>query len=547
MNYRHCIIVLLLMLVLPSMNAKRYDDIISKLDYALEHRNEYIDRKEETIQGLKNLLSRTTPQAHLTIYEELFKLYYSFNTDSARYYSELCLKEARNPKWGNAESEQRVIIYQVQCMAINGLYGTAHETIFPLEDKLFPSNKLIYYQTLNMLYAWESEFSTIPGAVEAAKEQIVSSRDSIIAYSDNQLTIAHEKSLLAKYESPQASNKITLSILDTMSIDNPMLRHIAYTTAINYDKLGDRNAAKYYFALSAYSDISQGILEHASLRRLAVMLFQDGDLARAYKYIKQCMYDAETCGARLRTIQMSEDLAVILDSYQDSILHHQRRLNQTIAIMALLLVIFIISTFYVLRSHRHLSNANIKIMEYQNVLRKSHEELQEALDNVMILNRKLKDSNNIKSTYVTQYMKQCSATIAKIEDYSRMLLKTAITSNYGKLVETIKDTKVIDKELDDFYRSFDDTFLNLFPTFITDFNSMLAPDKQISIPKGKQLSTELRIFALIRLGISDSEEIALFLRHSVKTIYNYRSKIRSRAIDNSGDFEERLMHIGSPT
>ena len=144
-------------------------------------------------------------------------------------------------------------------------------------------------------------------------------------------------------------------------------------------------------------------------------------------------------------------------------------------------------------------------------------------------------------------MKQCSATIAKIENYRLMLQKTALSSNYGKLVSTIKETNVIDKELEEFYRSFDETFLRLFPTFITDFNALLRPDEQLPIPESNRLSTELRIFALIRLGINDSEEIADFLRYSIKTIYNYRTRIRNKARCDRNELEGELMKIGSET
>lgn len=99
-------------------------------------------------------------------------------------------------------------------------------------------------------------------------------------------------------------------------------------------------------------------------------------------------------------------------------------------------------------------------------------------------------------------------------------------------------------ELKAFYHNFDSTFLKLFPTFVADFNKLLSPDEQIVLKKDGQLNTELRITALIRLGITDSAKIAQFLRYSVTTIYNYRVKTRNKALDNRKEFEEKIMEIG---
>ena len=192
-------------------------------------------------------------------------------------------------------------------------------------------------------------------------------------------------------------------------------------------------------------------------------------------------------------------------------------------------------------THRRLRRARQRELAYHDDLRRSKMEVEQALRQVRQINSQLKESNQIKETYVTQYMKQYSAGIAKIEAYRLSLQKTALSSNYGKLLETIKDTR---EELDEFYRSFDETFLSLFPTFKADFNALLRPEEQLPEGDAGRLSTELRIFALIRLGFTDSEEIANFLRYSVKTIYNYRTKMRNKALGDRNQLEDKLMNIG---
>ena len=141
-------------------------------------------------------------------------------------------------------------------------------------------------------------------------------------------------------------------------------------------------------------------------------------------------------------------------------------------------------------------------------------------------------------------MKECSDTIEKLGLYHKQLLRIALSSNYEALLAAVKSTDFIDENLRTFYAHFDETFLSLFPHFVEDFNLLLRPDAQFPIPSGGKLSTELRIYALIRLGISDSDDIARFLRLSSKTVYNYRAAVRNRATDSRLTLESRVLQIG---
>lgn len=535
------IILAFLAVFVQSASAYTYNEMLRMLDDAIEHRQEFIDKKQSTINTIHKLLGRSG-ESHFGIYEELYLQYKSFNTDSALHYSQLCLEEARRVK--NPEYEQRAIIYKVECLAITSLYRQAWESLMPLENELYPSNKALYYQTKILLVAWETAFTSIPYDDDAVQKQLVALRDSIIKYSSDPVVIAHERSHIIRYSDKGKSIVNAKAVLDTMSLDNQWVRHFAFLVGNNYDDLGVQDSTRYYYALSALSDMRNGILEHAALRSLAVLLFNDGDISRAYTYIKQCMDDADKCNARLRTVELAKDMPEILDTYNHMVGSQKRSLIVAVVFLTILLLVITLLLISTHRRKRRLGIAHQQIVEYQSVLEKNKEQLQTALNDVILLNENLQESDRIKGAYVTQYMKQCSDSIAKAENFRRLLLKTAFNSNMAKLVEVIKDTKIIDEELSDFYRSFDETFLNLFPTFIKDVNNLLAPDKQIVITKPGQLTTELRICALIRLGVTDNEEIASFLRHSVKTVYNYRSKFRSRSLGDPAAFEDKLKCIG---
>lgn len=532
--------------------------LLSLLDADVDQRQTYIQQREAHIDNLKELLTRTAASARFDVADAICGLYVGFNADSVRHYSELCRSYASNPEYGSFEQMQRVDIHQANSMATNGLYEDARRLLLPLREVVTPGNKLDYFKTMDQLLNWESSFSTLPNALDANIGQIIACQDSILRYETDPMYAVHQRAILAGYDDQRQALQIALPVLDTMRLDNPNLRYLANTVAGRYEALAMPDSARHYYALSAISDLRQGVLEHASLPRLAVMLFAAGDTRRAYNYMKCSMEDAEQCGARLRTVQMAEQLPIILEAYENKVNAQHARLQAGLMVLALLLLGISALFFLLMRTHRRLREARRHELAYHEDLRQSKLQVEHALRQVREINnelkavneelkqsnRELKESNQIKETYVTQYMKQCSAGIAKIEGYRVGLQKTAMSSNYAKLVQTIKDTKVIDKELDDFYHSFDETFLSLFPTFISDFNALLKPDEQLSEPESGGLTTELRIFALIRLGITSSEEIADFLRYSVKTIYNYRTRIRSKAEGDRNLLEEKLMKIG---
>ena len=192
--------------------------------------------------------------------------------------------------------------------------------------------------------------------------------------------------------------------------------------------------------------------------------------------------------------------------------------------ISVLLVLLAIVTALVIKDRKSLASTNRRLNRYIS---------------------RLKESNEIKETYISRYIDLCSDYIGRLDKYRSELRKIAKNDGVEALTRELRSTEVIEKELQEFYAQFDATFLDLFPDFITQLNNLLQEDKKI-YPKGKDglLSTELRVCALIRLGVTDSVKISEFLRRSVSTIYNYRVKMRNAAVDSREDFEQRIMKIG---
>ena len=308
------------------------------------------------------------------------------------------------------------------------------------------------------------------------------------------------------------------------------MRFLAYTLSEAYALKGDRENQKYYLTLSAIADLKTSVREYISLRKLAFLLYEDGDIDRAYEYMKCSLEDAQSCNARSRTIEVAEIFPVIDKAYRLRSERKQRTITLLLASVSLLALCLVAAIIYVYRQMKKLAVAR--------------QALADANRQLQTINNTLKETNLIKEEYIAQYINRCSAYIDKLDHYRRRLTKLASTSKLEELFRAIKSDEFIEAERKEFYNEFDHTFLSLFPNFVTDFNKLLNEKDRITPKPGDLLNTELRIFALIRLGITDSTRIAEFLQYSLTTIYNYRSKVRNKAVGDKNEFEAAVMRIG---
>lgn len=204
--------------------------------------------------------------------------------------------------------------------------------------------------------------------------------------------------------------------------------------------------------------------------------------------------------------------------------------------------IFVGCHFLRLQTDEKVAAARREVVDTNTLLQELNEELHDSNSQLKEMNHTLSEANYIKEEYIGRYMDQCSTYLDKMDLYRRSLNKIAAAGRVEELYKAIKSSQFLDEELKEFYANFDMTFLQLFPNFVEEFNALLTEPMQ---PKpGELLNTELRIFALIRLGITDSTKIAQFLRYSVTTIYNYRTRVRNKALGERDEFETKVMQIG---
>ena len=313
---------------------------------------------------------------------------------------------------------------------------------------------------------------------------------------------------------------------------------LCYSIAMTYRAENDRQNAMKWFAKSASYDLQVPKYEYLSLIELAGMLYEDGDIERAYTYITRSVNDAVRAKAQNCKENVYALMPIISDSYDKLVQDKNMKMKFFLIILSVMTVLLIAMTLILMKEKG-------RVAEAEQIARERNEQLGRLNDELKKSNILLQESNSIKDSYLGRYLNMCSDYIDGLDRYRSSIRKIAKEEGTAKLLNALKSKAFIEEELEGFYAQFDATFLDLFPDFITQLNDLLQEDRQIQVhSRNKILSTELRVLALIRLGVTDSVRIAQFLRRSVSTIYNYRVKMKNSAKIDREDFEKELMKIG---
>lgn len=294
--------------------------------------------------------------------------------------------------------------------------------------------------------------------------------------------------------------------------------------------MGNVDSQEQCLIYSAISDIESSTKENRSMQDLAGILYKKGDNERAYIYIQSALEDANFYNARFRSIQISKVQPIIEETYLLTINNQNRKLRLSVIIISLLMVGLGITVYFIYKQLK--------------MIARSRNELKKVNHDLKLVNMKLDKANTVKEEYVAFFINQCSIYLEKFERYKKLISRRLSLGQVDKLTDMVNNKKSDEMDLNELYQNFDSAFLRLYPNFVDEINKLIKPDEQYLIKNGT-LNTELRIFALIRLGITDSNQISDFLRYSVRTIYNYRSRVKAKSVIENDDFEKKIMQIGT--
>ena len=522
------------------------DSLFLVLDRAIAEHQQYVDIREGRISLLKAAMWQTAPDApdRYRINKELYREYKAYICDSAICYLNRNLLWAAEAKDDERSNETKLLL--VYLLASAGMYQEATDLLPTVKRELLAGQQLVdYYASYHHTYhelGFYTQDQRSRGCYNRLAAVYKDSLRSVLPPSSGGYMELQEGDLrLAGHcEEALAVNDKRLSEVRPGSSEYAL---VTYQRALIYRKMKQLEQEKYFLTLSALSDIQLSIKDHAALWNLAQLLYEGGDIERAYQYIRFSWSETNDYNARSRSLQTAGILSLIDLTYQAMREKQNDALRFYLSLISVLSLLLIVAIAYIYRQMKRLGVARNRLEQFNEQLKALNRELQQMNLCLQSTNQHLSESNHIKEEYIGRFINLCSTYIDKLDVYRRMVNKKISTGQIDELLKMVRSPKMLDDGLKELYANFDSAFLNLFPDFVNSFNGLLVEEERIVLRKGELLNTELRIFALIRLGIADSSQIAEFLRYSVNTIYNYRAKVKSKSRISRDDFETQVMMI----
>jgi len=541
---KNTLVLALALLVGNASPAQDLPQVLDSLDAILSQKETYRDILSMKMEEYRLLLNSSEDHEDRYRYNDLlFDEFISVNLDSAARYALKCMEVAGEPE-GTEVERIEAQLHLAEAYFNIGMYKEAYD--LAALDAVPDTLAAYYFHVRKTLCDRMASFAITPA--DKLKYQ-------------NEAAVFREERLKALGPRGYAYH----SVLAEKLIDEGQLKEAQYVILSDYHNAGhDFRLCAYYnytlariareegkdddcarfLALSAIGDVKKVCLDNVSLRELSVLLYKKGDIDRAYRYLMISLNDALSYNSRQRIVEVNEVFSIINDAYLLKREQQEANLRQQLLLIVILTLSLGAVAVYLFVQMRKLAEARKQLRDANEHLESLNASLVTANSKLKAAISQLKETSMIKDEYIARYMDQCSSYMEKFEEYRKHLSRLVKIDNRKELIEAIEKYQDSDAELKAFYDSFDETFLNLFPSFIEEFNELIQEDKREYPSKAGTLTTEMRIYALVRLGISDSVKIAHFLRYSVTTIYNYRSRTRIKAIADGVDFEKLVTKIG---
>jgi hypothetical protein len=506
------------------------------LDGVVANRQEYVNKKNERIALLKSELKDAVPANRYTIYFKLYEEYKTFIYDSAFTYARKLQDEAYR-----SHDASKIAFAKVKLGFILVSSGMFNEAL----DSLHTVNRFVLADSQRVeFYALMAR--TYYDLVDFNRDRYFTELYTRLGnhYIDSALQFCKENSgafyslQAQKHLRKQAYTEATTDlekVLNRPGLTDAELAIAASTQGYIYLQTGKTDDAILMLITASAADVRSSTKETLAILNLAELLYKKGDVLRAYEYVKVAMDDANFYGARHRKIQVAA-IFPIIEGHKLNTVEHQRKLLITYAVVITILSLITITSAVIIykqfrklkQAEEHITNANANLQEANALLKE--------------VNNRLMEANKIKEEYIGYYFNINSEYLVKIQAFKQAIDTKLMTKKYDDIRYVVNNIN-LKKEREELYLSFDKVFLKLFPDFVTTFNSFFKEEDRIVLKEGQLLNTELRIFALIRMGIHDTEKIAKILDYSINTIYNYKARIKSKSSVANEDFEQKIMEI----
>lgn len=508
----------------------RSTGLILQLEESLTRKDDYVRQRESRIAQLRKRLDKVYSdfgiyQAYISLYEE----YKSYKYDSAHVYAQRSLQLAERLDKPDFIVEAKCAI--TFCLLSAGLYREAFKELESIDiARATPDFRRTFYWMATRLNYDMADYNHSQPYLDQYIRQGSLYTDSLLGYlvpysSDWLYAVGMRQMKEYRYDESVYTFKQLLKKPD-LSIHTKAI----ITSCLGWISIGqnERDDAKSYLAQAAICDNESATKETTALCVLARMLYEDGDIERATRFVQSALDDANYYDARQRKIQIG-DVLPIIEQDRYTVVKNERNAMMAAFVTAVLgFVIMLISTYIIRRQIKKLKEARITIEERNQALQKTNSQLCEA--------------NAIKDEYIGKSFYLNAEYINKVEKLYKTIDRKITTKQYEELRSSLKESELME-ERKNMFEDFDETFLRLFPDFVIQYNQLFEEKDRKQPEKEKTLTNEMRIYALIRLGITDSERIANFLDYSVHTINTYKTRIKNKSVVDNEEFERRIMAI----
>lgn len=560
----------LLMLILLFFSVNVYSDneeleqLLIKLDSILSCSDKYVAEKETKIEELRKRQSSVMkPEEKLWLNKMFYDEFYVYNADSAMIYVNDNIDISR--ELGRKDWEQEWLLNKVFLLSATGLLGDAEDVIKSIDiNNLNKDLMFQYYDSKIYLYSHLGQYI---GSNQELAYAYYKREAELKFEAQKYINSAHPSyhsfyaSLYKDYPRGEEGDSIKEQlkrIVDNSPLNTRYDAINSYVLSVMYNNEGDEYNYMKYLIYSAMADIRICNRDIASLEELSNILYNHSDIDRGYTYIGYCLKSALLYPNRVRVVNISSIMDKLRYAYQKRNIEQENKLRTSLSTVSIMFVVLLVSIFFIyfqnrklVKSRRNLDESNRllsqhlhELSEAQQMLADVNNELSDVNEKLKISNNQLQESNYVKEEYIGYVFSICSSYISKLDEYRKNIGRKLKAGQIDDIKLLTSSTTMVQNELKEFYHSFDAIFLHVYPDFVEDFNSLLRPEERIVLKEGELLNTELRIYALVRLGISDSVKIAEFLHCSPQTVYNNRLKTRNKAVIPKEKFADTVRSLG---
>lgn len=546
MKTQNIIAICWLLVLTTSVHAYDLDSIYDVLDREIALADEYVVMKEQHLASLREQIRRSrTLESKYEMTFQLYEEYSSYDDRMAKRALAECLDLSR--QMGDAAREATTLCFLAYQNSLSGYYSEAIHWLTEISEEELegPAVGYFYYASTHAYgeLGRYSDDETMSQYYYGLSDRY---RDKFFEVADTTSTFFYERQLLYLLSSQQADQAEARCQQWSATVEPGSHEHaiMAYFRSECCRLRNDEAGRRYWLAVSAVDDCRNAVTNQASLWTLAELVGKDSDLERSNRYIEYSWMCTTKFGGHTRSWQVSPVITTINNNYRDKLSKNNRNLSILLGAVSVLAALLLASFLFLYKRNKLLAAARNELRRINGKLNHLNAQLNASNQQMMQVNAQLHDSNRVKDEYIGRFLDLCSRYIDKLDAYRLKVNRRLKANQLKELLRMTSSEELRDTETRELFANFDAAFLRLYPNFVEEFNTLLRPEFHQQLGPDSELTTDMRMAALIRLGIDDSARIAAFLHLTPNTIYNYRARMKSRAAGSRDELEDKIREIG---